>query len=172
MIENTNDDAATQPRPSAKRRFASRWLLALPLAGLLVGGAAVAQAHGGGAFGGGGRGEMGEFMAFRMHKLLDSVGATDAQKAQIKAAWQPLRPQLQAVHADGMKVRQQLAAALTAPTIDRAEVERLRKESLQLADRASTLFTQGILSTAQVLTPEQRQKVATELAQHGHGHGR
>jgi protein CpxP len=169
MIENTNENAVTQPR--AKRRIASRWLLALPLAGLLVGGAAMAQAHGG-PFGGPGRGEMGEFMAFRMHKVLDSVGATDAQKAQIKAVWQPLRPQLQAVHADGMKIRQQLAAALTAPTIDRAEVERLRKESLQLADRASTLFTQGIVSTAQALTPEQRQKVAAELAQHRHERGR
>jgi protein CpxP len=172
MIENTNDNPVTQPRASAKRRFASRWLLALPLAGLLVGGAAMAQAHGGGPFGGPGRGEMGEFMAFRMHKLLDSVGATDAQKAQIKAAWQPLRPQLQAVHADGMEIHQQLTAALTAPTIDRAEVERLRKESVQLADRASTLFTQGIVSTAQALTPEQRQKLATEIAQHRHERGR
>jgi protein CpxP len=167
MIENTNE--STQPSP--KRRMTSRWLLALPIAGLLLGGAAMAQAHGAGPWGGG-RGEMGEFMAFRMHKVLDSVGATDAQKAQIKAAWQPLRPQLQAVHADGMKVRQQLTAALTAPTIDRAEVERLRKESVQLADRASNLVTQGIVQTAQALTPEQRQKVAAELAQHHHERGR
>ena len=89
MIENTNDNPVTQPRASAKRRFASRWLLALPLAGLLVGGAAMAQAHGGGRFGGPGQGEMGELMAFRMHKMLDSVGATDAQKAQIRPPGSP-----------------------------------------------------------------------------------
>src|SRR3954462_2775148 len=103
MIENKNESQGPQPRPSAKRKVTSRWLLALPLAGLLLGGAAMAQAHGAGPWGGG-RGEMGEFMAFRMHKGLDSVGATDAQMAQIKAEWQPLRPQLQAVHADGMKI--------------------------------------------------------------------
>jgi Spy/CpxP family protein refolding chaperone len=109
---------------------------------------------------------MGEFMAFRMHKLLNSVNATDAQKAQIKATWDGLRPQLQALRGEHAKLRQQFEQALTAPTVDPNQIEQLRKQSLQLVDKGSTLISQGVVATAQVLTPEQRQKMATEIQQH------
>jgi Spy/CpxP family protein refolding chaperone len=150
-----------------------RWglLLALPLAGALSVPAVSAFAGPGWGHRGMG-GEMGEFAGRRMAKVLDAAGATDAQKAQIKATWDGLRPQLKAVREEGMKVRQELRQALTAPTVDAGKVEQLRKQTIQLADRASTLATQGMVSSAQVLTPEQRQKIAAELEKHqGHHPG-
>ena len=66
-------------------------------------------------------------------------------------------------------LRQQLVAALTAPTINAGEVERLRKQSMASADKVSALFTQGMVASAQVLTPEQRKLAGEELAK-GRGH--
>jgi len=162
-MKTTNDD-------SISRRPRRSWLLALPLAAGLAVPAVTAFARTDTVGAGDGMGEHGHFgRGRRMGKLLDAAGASDAQKAQIKAAWQGLRPQLQAVREQRVKLHGEMKKALTAPTIDTAAVERLRQQEVQLADKASTLFTQGIVQTAQVLTPEQRQKVAAQLDQH---HGR
>jgi periplasmic protein CpxP/Spy len=152
---------------SARRRSRRwTWFLALPLAGALAVPAMNAFARPGrgpdagehGPFGGDGR---------HMGKLLDAAGATDAQRAQIKATWDGLRPQLQALRQDRMKLHGEMKTALTAATVDTAAVERLRQEGVKLADRSSTLITQGIVQTAQVLSPEQRQKIAAQLDKHG-----
>jgi protein CpxP len=144
------------------------WLLALPLAGALAFPAATALAR---PEAGAHAGALGHFDGRRMGKLLEAAGASDAQRAQIKTAWANLRPQLQAVREQRGKLQADLRKALSAPTIDTAAVERLRQQGVQLADKASALFTQGMVQTAQVLTPEQRQKVAAQLEQN-QGHWR
>jgi protein CpxP len=150
--------------PRRSRRWS--WFLALPLAAALAVPAVTAVARPG--LGPDGGGEMGHFGGGRRHmgKLLDAAGATDAQRAQIKAAWTGLRPQMQALRQEQSKLRDEMKKALTAPTIDAAAVERLRQQELKLADRSSALMTQGIVQTAQVLSPEQRQKVAAEIEKH------
>ena len=105
----------------------------------------------------------------RMQRILDRVGATPAQRDQIRAIWTGLRPQLRAERVQHKSLRQQMVAALTAPTINAAEVERLRKLSMASADKVSALFTQGMVASAQVLTPEQRKLAGEELAK-GRGH--
>ncbi|HXI60035.1 MAG TPA: Spy/CpxP family protein refolding chaperone [Polyangia bacterium] len=143
-------------------RFSRRaaLLLAAPL--ILLGGISLnAVAHEGGPgmhFQGHGE--------HRFRHLLEVAGATDAQKAQIKATWQALRPQLRAVAEEHAKVRQSIRQALTAPSIDAAAIEKLRRDGVQLADKRSALITQGMVSSAQVLTPEQRQKIADEIQKH------
>jgi Spy/CpxP family protein refolding chaperone len=158
--EIANDNNEGTPR-LARRRFPrlSRRIFG-GLAVLLGAGAlslSVAQAHGFGPGGGGG------FMAFRMHKILEKVNATDAQKTQIRAIWEGLRPQLRATHQEHAKLRVQITQAMTAPTIDPAAIEKLRQQSVQLMDRASSLMTKGFIETARVLTPEQRKQAAAEL---------
>jgi protein CpxP len=151
---------ATNPKNS--RRWT--WLLALPLAGALALPALRASAE---PSLGPDAAEMGHFgHGRRMDKVLTEAGASDAQRAQIKAAWGSLRPELQALREQRMKLHGEMKKALTAPTIDTAQVERLRQQGVQLADKTSSLFTQGIVQTAQVLTPDQRQKVASALEQH------
>jgi Spy/CpxP family protein refolding chaperone len=156
-IANDNHDG-TARLARRSRRFSRRALGGLAV--LLAGGAltlSVAQAHGLGPGGGGG------FMAFRMHKILEKVNATESQKTQIKAIWEGLRPQLKTTHEEHRKLRAQITQAMTAPTIDPAAIEKLRQQSVQLMDRASSIMTKGFIETARILTPEQRKQAAAEL---------
>ena len=158
ITTGTNSD--TEPLPSRRwlsRRFSRRVLggvAALAVAGALS--LSVAQAHG---FGGGPEG----FMAFRMHKILDRIGATDAQKAQIKTIWEGLRPQLKTLHQQHAALRQQITQAMTAATIDPSAIEKLRQQSVSVMDKVSSVMTQGFVETARVLTPEQRKQAAAEI---------
>ena len=179
---DTQDSTHPRISPASRTLVRRRWLIGLG-ALLAVGSLSLSMARaqapaaGGGSdasavagpFGGGGEG----FMAFRMQRLLDKVGATASQKSQIKAVWDGLRPQLQAVHQQHAQLRQQIGQALSASTIDPTAVEKLRQQSVQLMDKASSLFTQGMVSTAQVLTPDQRKQALTLIQQHRghHGHG-
>ena len=159
-MDTTNTDTqttATDGAPRTSRRWRRR--LFGGLAVLAVGGAlsiSVAQARGGGPDGGG-------FMAFRMHKILDRVGATDAQKAQIKTIWEALKPQLKALHQQHEQIHQQITQAMTAATIDPGAIEKLRQQSVQVIDKISSTITQGFVQTAQVLTPDQRKQAAAEI---------
>jgi Spy/CpxP family protein refolding chaperone len=52
---------------------------------------------------------------------------------------------------------------LSAPTIDRAAIERLRAEQMQATDAVSKRMSQAFADAAEVLTPEQRKKVAERM---------
>jgi Spy/CpxP family protein refolding chaperone len=92
----------------------------------------------------------------------------DKLRAIVKAAVKdllPLRDQLRAGH-------QQAHDLLTQPTIDRAALDRFRSQKVALLDTASKRITQAIGDAAEVLTPEQRQKIGEFLSQRGgHWHG-
>jgi Spy/CpxP family protein refolding chaperone len=155
---------AAGPRPRGWRRWT--WLLLV--APLLLGtvGYSVAEAHGPG-----GPGAMHERMQARMQRILTDVGATDAQKTQIKSIWDNLRPQLKAAHQEHARLRGQIGQAIAAATIDTAAVEKLRQQSVQQMDHSSALMTQGMVATAQVLTPDQRQKALAAMQRHHEGAG-
>ncbi|HEX2657130.1 MAG TPA: hypothetical protein VHU40_02615, partial [Polyangia bacterium] len=59
-----------------------------------------------------------------------------------------------------------MGAAIAAPTVDVARVEQLRKQSMETMDKISAVMTQGMVASAQVLTPEQRKTVLARLDQH------
>jgi len=101
--------------------------------------------------------------------LYVEIDATDAQKAQIepivKQAMQdlmPLHSQLHSAHAQALQL-------LSAPTVDRAALESMRAQNIALVDQASKRVVKLIADVADVLTPEQRKKLAEHL-QHMHGH--
>jgi Spy/CpxP family protein refolding chaperone len=170
----TEEKSVRSLRPRARKGL---WVgLALLLgAGALSAAVPIAQAQGFGGDGGGPMGEMGPgggHWGNRMQHLLDKVGASDSQKSQIKAIWDALRPQLQSVHQQHEQLRQQIAQTMTAPTIDTGRIESLRKQSVQLMDKASSLVTQGMVQSAQVLTPDQRKAALAEIQAHHQGHGR
>jgi protein CpxP len=162
----TTQTTAVAEAPKTRRRLG----LVLASLSILIGAASfsIARAHGPG---GGGGAEMGEFMQWRMQRMLDAIGATDAQKAQIKATFDALRPQHKALREERAKLRQQMEQALTAPTIDKAAIEKLRRQSVELMDKGSTLFTQSVVSAAQILTPAQRKQLVEQMHQHHRGHG-
>jgi Spy/CpxP family protein refolding chaperone len=150
------------PRPGRRR---PSWLLILPVVGALGAGAvAVSTAHAQAVDAGAAAAGPG-FMARRLQHILDKVGATPGQRSQIQAIWSGLRPQIKTLRQQHMALHQQMVTALTGATINAAEVEKLRQQSIALTDKTSALFTQGIVATAQVLTPDQRKLAQQELAQ-------
>ena len=171
----------TEAETQARDRFVAdaprrtrRKIVLVSLAALTLAGAggwvSSARAAGPGGEEMGGRGGHEGMPMRRMHRILDSVGATQAQRDQIRAIWTGLRPQLRAERTQHQNVRQQMVAALTAPTINAGEVERLRKLSMASADKTSALITQGMVASAQVLTPDQRKQAQAELAKGGGRH--
>ena len=107
--------------------------------------------------------------------LYVEIDATDAQKAQIdpivKQAMQDLMP----LHNQLRTAHQQALQLLSAPTLDRAAIETMRAQNMALADQASKRVVQLIEDVGDVLTPEQRKKLAEHMGKmHGggmHHHG-
>jgi protein CpxP len=165
MHTHTNDDADRSVTPTRRwRKMVLVSLAALTLAGA---GGWISSANAAGQPGD----EATEAMpARRMQWILDRVGATAGQRDQIRAIWSGLRPQIRAERAQHKSLRQQMVAALTAPTINAGEVERLRKLTIANADKISALVTQGMVASAQVLTPDQRKQAHEEIAKHGGRH--
>ena len=166
---------ATRRSPAGRRTILAA-LGAAMLGGLAFGVApARAVAPDAAATAAGEGGEEGDGQAFAQRRLefvLDRVGATDAQKQQIRAVFQRVAPDLKAVHAQRRQIHEGMMRAFTADPIDRASVEKLRQDGIKLADRASAIWAQAAVEAGQVLTPAQRQKLAEQLAKHGQGHGR
>ncbi len=92
---------------------------------------------------------------------LDATADQQAKVANIaKAAVADLRPLREKAQA----ARAQAITLLTAPTIDRTAIERLRTEQIGLADTASKRIAQALADAADVLSPEQRRKVTDWMA--------
>lgn len=99
-----------------------------------------------------------------MERLLDEVGATDAQKAQIKQIVDASRAEMTKQHEAGRALRTKMRQVLTAPTIDTNAAEQLRLQMIAQHEQASRRGLQTMVDMAQVLTPEQRAKVGERMA--------
>jgi Spy/CpxP family protein refolding chaperone len=65
--------------------------------------------------------------------------------------------------------RKQAVQLLTGDTIDRAAIEAMRAEHLQLAEQASRRVAQALADTVEVLAPAQRKELAGRINRwHGH----
>jgi protein CpxP len=121
--------------------------------------------HNGGVFGGPLSPAQVDDRIDRMTKhMAIELDATPDQQVKIaniaKAAVADLRPLHEKAHA----TRAQALTLLTAPTIDRSAIERLRAEKIGLAETASKRIAQALADAAEVLNPEQRRKVADWMA--------
>ncbi len=63
--------------------------------------------------------------------------------------------------------RQQARDLLLGQTVDRAAIEKLRSERIATMDALSKRMTQALTDAAEVLTPEQRQKLSEIAPPHG-----
>lgn len=110
--------------------------------------------------------KVGKFADKRMQHLLDEVKATDAQKAKasviVKASLErgaPLAEKLRNNH-------EQMHKLMSAGILDKAAIEALRAEQIKLTDEVSKLMVQTMLDVAEVLTPQQRAKLAEKMGSH------
>ncbi len=95
--------------------------------------------------------------------MLDGLGASDAQRSQIKQIAGAAAADLKAQAEAGRALRQRAMQAFTAPDIDAAAVEQLRQQMVQQQDQISRRITQAMLDAARVLTPEQRARLGERI---------
>jgi protein CpxP len=124
--------------------------------------------HGGGMFGGPLTPAQIDDRIDRMTKhMAIELDATADQQTRIASIAKSAVADLRPLREKAQAARTQAVALLTAPTIDRTAIERLRAEQIGLAETASKRIGQALADAAEVLNPEQRRKVADWIASSG-----
>jgi periplasmic protein CpxP/Spy len=104
----------------------------------------------------------------RMTKhLAIELDATADQQAKVANIAKAAVADLRSLREKAQAARAQAVTLLTAPTIDRSAIERLRAEQVGLAETASKRIAQALADAADVLSPEQRRKIADWMAAGG-----
>lgn len=141
------------------------WRLATAALVLAVAGGAaqVAQAMPGGPGHFGGPGGPRDGGALLHGRALQSIGATADQQTRIRDIMKAARDDVRKLHDGAGDLRAQGAQLMAAPTIDARAVETLRQKRQALHDAVSKRMTQAMVDAANVLTPEQRAKLAEQM---------
>src|SRR6266581_227376 len=178
-MSNTTQVSGSELKP--RRRFFRRAAIATLIGGIAAGIGIKAFAQGGG-FGGWRCGGLmagpldpatvDEHLERMLKHLYVEIDATDEQKAKlgpiVKQAAKdllPLRDKIQ-------DARKRTVELLTGDAVDRAAIEALRAEHLQLAEQASRRIAQALGDAAGVLTAAQRKELAARMEKHrGWRHG-
>ena len=99
------------------------------------------------------------------------IDATDAQKQKLDPIAKQAVKDLQPLREKSRAARLKSVELLQADKIDRGAIEKARAESMRAADATSKRFTQALTDFAEVLTPEQRRKLAARMQRRGHRRG-
>jgi Spy/CpxP family protein refolding chaperone len=162
------------PAPQVRKTGIFSWPGALALSGALALGIAIGA---GGLAIGAGMDQFGWRQGWRLAMIqagathmLDSIGVSATQEAKvhdiITAKFAEIAPDPKQHEA----MRKQALDLLSAPTIDRSAVEKIRVDAVANFDAKSKILVNGILDIADQLTPAQRTELAArlnEMAQHG-----
>jgi periplasmic protein CpxP/Spy len=172
----------TDETKPTRRGFGYAALIGAVIVGLVGGGlATTAMGHGGGGFGprhwGGGHGggwgghhrmhgdvtpeRAKEHATHMVDRFARHIDATAEQKQKLTAIAQGLATDMQPLHQRMHEARKRAIELLRQPAVDRAAVETFRAEQIAAADAASKRLTQALADAADVLTPEQRAKIAS-----------
>lgn len=96
-------------------------------------------------------------------RIVSAVDGTPEQKSRIQSIAQAAMTDLMPLREQARTARRQSVDLLAARSIDRAAIERLRAEQIATADGASKRLAQALADTAEVLTPEQRVRLAERM---------
>ncbi|HZP74675.1 MAG TPA: Spy/CpxP family protein refolding chaperone [Pseudolabrys sp.] len=95
--------------------------------------------------------------------MLSSINATPEQRDKMKPILERTADQLFELRGKHLEGRKQIRDTLAAASIDRAKLDSLRAQQMQLADAASKIITNAVADAADVLTPEQRAELARRI---------
>lgn len=158
---------AVQPvrqRPAFLMRLVGAGVLAVAAAATVF--PVHAQGHHGHDMRGGGMMMFGgspERIGRAVDHLLDGLDATEAQRTQIKQIATAAATDLKAQRDAGRSLHEQGLQIFTTPTVDARAAEALRQQMVAQHDQASKRTLQAMLDVANVLTPDQRAKLAARL---------
>ena len=97
--------------------------------------------------------------------LAVEIDATGEQQEKLRTIVKGAVKDLVPLRDKAQAARQRAHQLLTQPNIDRAAIEAFRAEQVAQVDAASKRLTQALTDAAQVLTPEQRQKIGDRMGQ-------
>ena len=146
-------------------RFKLAALIAIPL--VIAGGAFVYAHSPSGHHGGMGEHRM-EMHLDHLDGMLTRIGASDAQKSQVKGILEGAFAELDNAHDSHDAVLAKAHDLLLAPSVDRTQLETMRAEQIRACDEASKRMLTAFEDAAEVLSPEQRAALAAEVRKH-HG---
>lgn len=109
-----------------------------------------------------------EFVDHKLDKILDRLDATEQQKAKMKPILQEASKDVRKMAFEMRNSRDAYMVALLGNTVDRQTVETLRAEQVKAMDQASERVAKALTDAAEILTPEQRAKIAKKLERHRH----
>lgn len=133
------------------------WTSSMALAAALLGFTVVAQAHPGMM-----EHEVHEGRTMpHMQQMAQKMGLSAEQQKQLQALHDKQQTAMQANREQSKKLREERSAAWSAPTLDAARLENLRLQEVKLFDAMSRQRLEHRLAVANILTPEQRQKMAS-----------
>ena len=109
--------------------------------------------------------EMARRLDYRIGRIVSQVGGTPEQKDRLVAIARAAMTDLRPMRDQMREGRRRGLDLLAARSVDRAALEQLRQSQMQVANARSQRTVQAMADAAEVLTPEQRVKVADHLRQ-------
>ena len=173
MSEQSNQSAPANPeQPRQRRRRGWLFISVIALAAAFTGALttrAVTQGFGPGWHG---RGFMHGTLTpaevedradrFIRHAAIE-LDATPEQQEKLRAIAKAAVKDLLPIREKAKAARERATTLLSQPTLDRATIEAFRSEQMSLAEAASKRFAQALGDASEVLTPEQRRKIAERI---------
>jgi periplasmic protein CpxP/Spy len=95
--------------------------------------------------------------------LAIEIDASAEQQSKLQTIFAGAMKDLMPAHEQVLAARQQARDLLTQATIDRAAIEKFRADRVAAIDSASKRIAQALSDAAEVLTPEQRNRVSEML---------
>jgi len=164
-----------QTNPQTAAAPSRRWTLAAVAAATIAVAGAALSWHGHAHAFGPGHGPMHggweqmdpETMGKRIEAMtafrLADIDATPEQKSRIAAIMKGAANDLVSLRGQGRELRRKSMQLLAAPTIDRAQLEAVRVQQTQMLETVSRRMLQARMDAAEVLTPDQRAKLAERM---------
>lgn len=110
---------------------------------------------------------MQEHVERMVQHITDEVSATAEQQSKISQIAKAAVADLQPLHQQLLDAHKKAIEIFRQPTLDRTALEALRAEQIARVDAVSKRMTQAIADMAEVLTPEQRAKLADRINSFG-----
>ena len=93
----------------------------------------------------------------RAERALDAVKATEEQRSAFWELFEETVPKVKALHDEAHALHEELKTVLLVETIDRAALEDLRVDAVDLFDRGTQLAFAHVADVAELFTVSQRQ---------------